>query len=71
LHERWALARIYTKGRIKQLMEDSGFEVLEMHYVMAPMDVVKWRPLQQFLRNKPAMQEKYRGIGGFGGVSPV
>jgi hypothetical protein len=27
--------------------------------------------LQQFLRNKPAMQEKYRGIGGFGGVSPV
>ncbi len=51
LHERWALARIYTKGRIKRLMEDSGFEVLEMHYVMAPMDVVKWRPLQQFLRN--------------------
>ncbi len=50
LHERWALARIYTKGRIKRLMEDSGFEVLEMHYVMAPMDVVKWRPLQQFLR---------------------
>jgi 2-polyprenyl-3-methyl-5-hydroxy-6-metoxy-1,4-benzoquinol methylase len=50
LHERWALARIYTKGRIKKLMEDSGFEVLEMHYVMAPMDVVKWKPLQQFLR---------------------
>ena len=50
LHERWALARIYTKNRIKKLMEDSGFEVLEMHYVMAPMDVVKWRPLQQFLR---------------------
>ena len=51
MHERWALARIYTKSRIKTLMEDSGFEVLDMHYVMAPMDVVKWRPLQQFLRN--------------------
>lgn len=50
IHERWALARIYTKSRIKKLMEDSGFEVLEMHYVMAPMDVIKWRPLQSFLR---------------------
>jgi SAM-dependent methyltransferase len=50
IHEKWALARIYTKKRIKTLMEDSGFEVLEMHYVMAPMDVVKWRPLQSFLR---------------------
>ena len=50
IHERWALARIYTKNRIKRLLEDSGFEVEEMHYVMAPMDVVKWKPLQRLLR---------------------
>ncbi len=50
IHEKFALARIYTKPRIKKLMEEAGFEVLEMHYVMAPMDVIKWRPLQQFLR---------------------
>jgi 2-polyprenyl-3-methyl-5-hydroxy-6-metoxy-1,4-benzoquinol methylase len=50
VHERWALARIYTKSRIRTLLEHSGFEVLEMHYVTAPMDVVKWKPLQTFLR---------------------
>lgn len=50
LHERWSLARIYTKRRIKTLLENSGFEVWSMHYVMAPMDVVKWKPLQQLLR---------------------
>ena len=50
LHERWALARIYTKKRIKTLLEKNGFDVLEMHYVMAPMDVVKWKPLQFILR---------------------
>lgn len=50
LHERWANARIYTKSRIKNLLEKHGFEVLDMQYVMAPMDVIKWKPLQQFLR---------------------
>jgi hypothetical protein len=32
------------------LLENSGFEVLEMHYVTAPMDVIQWKPLQRFLR---------------------
>ena len=50
LHERWANARIYTKSRIKKLLEKHGFEVLDMQYITAPMDVIKWRPLQQFLR---------------------
>ncbi|MFN4915476.1 MAG: class I SAM-dependent methyltransferase [Sphingomonadales bacterium] len=50
LHERWANARIYTKSRIKNLLEKHGFEVLNMQYIMAPMDVIRWKPLQQFLR---------------------
>jgi SAM-dependent methyltransferase len=50
LHERWANARIYTKKRIGKLLEKHGFEVIDMQYVMAPMDVIKWKPLQQFLR---------------------
>lgn len=50
LHERWALARIYTRGRIRKLLEKHGFEIIEMHYVTAPMDVVKWKPLQWLLR---------------------
>jgi cyclopropane fatty-acyl-phospholipid synthase-like methyltransferase len=50
LHERWANARIYTKSRIKKLLESHGFEVLNMEYIMAPMDVIRWKPLQQFLR---------------------
>lgn len=50
IHERYANARIYTKRRIKKLLEQSGFEVKEMTYVTAPMDVVKWPPLRNFLR---------------------
>ncbi|MFM1898671.1 MAG: hypothetical protein RL577_911 [Bacteroidota bacterium] len=50
LHERWANARIYTRSRIVRLMEESGFEVLKTQYITAPMDVIKWKPLQQFLR---------------------
>lgn len=40
LHERWALARIYTKRRIKKLLIRSGFNVLKMEYITAPMDVL-------------------------------
>ena len=50
IHEKFALARIYTIPRIKTLMENLGFEVLHCQYITAPMDVVKWKPLQQFLR---------------------
>lgn len=50
LHERWANARIYSKSRIKKLLEKHGFTVESMQYVMAPMDVVKWKPLKDFLR---------------------
>ncbi len=51
IHERYANARIYTKKRIKNLLEKHGFEVVNMQYVTAPMDVVKWKPLKNFLRN--------------------
>ena len=40
LHEKWALARIYTKRRIRKLLERSGFDVLSMQYITAPMDVL-------------------------------
>jgi len=50
LHERWANARIYTRSRIVRLMQESGFEVLKVQYITAPMDVIKWKPLQNLLR---------------------
>jgi len=50
LHERWAHARIYTKGRICALLEKHGFEIERVQYVMAPMDVINWKPLRNFLR---------------------
>jgi len=49
IHERYANARIYTKPRIKKLLEESGFEVLEMQYITAPMDVLKEGALKRFL----------------------
>ncbi|MEY4709455.1 MAG: hypothetical protein RIS28_587, partial [Bacteroidota bacterium] len=50
LHERWAHARIYTKQRICSLLEQHGFEIEKVEYIMAPMDVIKWKPLKNFLR---------------------
>ena len=49
IHERLANARIYTKPRIKNLLENTGFEILEMKYVMAPMDVLKEGALKRWL----------------------
>lgn len=49
IHERFANARIYTKSRIKKLLEDSGFEVVEIKYITAPMDVLKEGRLKRFL----------------------
>jgi 2-polyprenyl-3-methyl-5-hydroxy-6-metoxy-1,4-benzoquinol methylase len=40
IHEKFANARIYTKRRIKNLLEKYGFEVLQLSYVTAPMDVL-------------------------------
>jgi len=50
IHEKYANARIYTKKRIKNLLENYGFEVIKMEYIMAPMDVIKWTPLRNLLR---------------------
>lgn len=50
IHEKWANARIYTKKRIVKLLEKHGFVIEKCEYVTAPMDVVKWKPLKNFLR---------------------
>jgi hypothetical protein len=50
LHEKIANARTYTKKRIKKLLESNGFEVVQMKYITAPMDVVKWKPLKNLLK---------------------
>lgn len=49
LHERWANARIYTKGRITRILKDTGFVVEEVQYITAPMDVLKEGKLKRFL----------------------
>jgi 2-polyprenyl-3-methyl-5-hydroxy-6-metoxy-1,4-benzoquinol methylase len=49
IHERFANARIYTKARIKEVLEESGFEVIEMKYITAPMDVLKDGALKRLL----------------------
>ncbi len=48
LHERYANARIYTKGRIRKLLEKSGFEVVDLIYITAPLDVLKDSGLKRF-----------------------
>ena len=51
IHERYSNARIYTKARIKNLLEESGFEVMEMKYITAPMDVLKEGAVKDLLVN--------------------
>lgn len=49
LHERWANARIYTRSRICKLLKKHGFEVLDTHYITAPMDVLPEGWLKRFV----------------------
>ena len=50
LHDRWARARIYSRGEIVRKLKHAGFEVQSSVYVTAPMDVVKSPALRSFLR---------------------
>lgn len=49
LHEKWANARIYTKRRIKKLLEKSGFNVVSTIYITAPMDVLPEGAIKRFV----------------------
>lgn len=49
IHERFANARIYTKKRITRLMKNAGFEILDIAYITAPMDVLKEGKLKHWL----------------------
>jgi SAM-dependent methyltransferase len=50
LHDRWARARIYSRGEIVRKLRDAGFEIHEAAYITAPMDVVKNPRIQNLLR---------------------
>jgi len=49
IHDKYAHARIYSKKRIKKLLKDHGFVVLEAKYVTAPMDVLPDGSLKRWL----------------------
>lgn len=50
LHDRWARARIYSRGEIVKKLSHAGFDVRQAVYVTAPMDVVKNPSVQRVLR---------------------
>ncbi len=52
IHEKYANARIYTKKRIIKLLEKYGFEIIDVKYVTAPMDVLPEGKIKDFLINK-------------------
>lgn len=49
IHERFANARIYTSRRIQQLLIRNGFEIINVEYITAPMDVLKDSTLKRWL----------------------
>ena len=51
LHDRWARARIYSRGEITGKLRAAGFNVESAMHITAPMDVVKNPRVQSFLRN--------------------
>lgn len=52
IHERFANARIYTKNRIQNLLENAGFQVERIEYITAPLDVLKDGKLKNwFVKN--------------------
>jgi len=51
IHDRFAKARIYRKADITKLLVQHGFEIVEVSYITAPMDVVKNPGLKKVLRS--------------------
>lgn len=51
IHDRYARARIYSRGEIIRKIEDRGFKIEATQYITAPMDVVKVGWIQDLLRN--------------------
>lgn len=51
IHDRWARARIYSRGEIVRKVRDAGFHIESAVYITAPMDVVKNPRVQSFLRS--------------------
>jgi 2-polyprenyl-3-methyl-5-hydroxy-6-metoxy-1,4-benzoquinol methylase len=49
IHEKYANARIYTMGRIQNILKKNGFTILETCYITAPMDVLKDGAVKRFL----------------------
>ena len=50
IHSQFAKARIYTKKDVCNLLQELGFNILSVHYITAPMDVIKWKWLKSLLR---------------------
>ena len=50
LHDRFARARIYECSKIVSKIDALGLHVVESFYMTAPMDVLRWAPLQDLLR---------------------
>jgi len=49
IHEKFANARIYTKKRIKKLLQSHGFQIISIEYIMAPMDVLPKGKFKDFV----------------------
>ena len=49
VHEKYANARIYTKGRITKLLRDHGFNIIAVKYITAPMDVLPKGRFKNFM----------------------
>jgi len=50
LHDRFARARIYGKAEIEAKIAAAGFTVDCSFYQTAPLDMLRWRPLQKLMR---------------------
>ena len=50
LHDRYARARIYERKSIESKIAALCLDITESFYMTAPMDVIRWRPLQRLLR---------------------
>ena len=51
IHKKFAKARIYRKRDIKILLLQHGFEIVNLQYITAPMDVINNLFLKKFLRS--------------------
>lgn len=60
-----ATARVYAKNRLRKIIEDQGFKILDVKYMFMPLDKLSENSFTQFFRGVGLILEKNQELQSF------